>query len=74
MKALLNVVLVGILAVVSGCTVSHGVVKDVHTDATGNLVMEKCDVKAYLAFYGLIAADENCRMEPISTQAKQAQR
>lgn len=61
-------------AALTGCTVSHGVVKDVHADTTGQLVMTKCDVKSYLAFYGLIAADENCREEAISTRATQARR
>lgn len=51
------------VALLSGCTVSHGVVKDVHSDGQGNLVVHKCDIKAYLAFYGLIAADENCTVE-----------
>ena len=64
----------GVLLGLSGCTVSRGVVKDIHTDATGNLVMQKCDVKSYFAFYGLIAADENCHDEPISNQATQARR
>lgn len=53
----------------AGCTVVNGAVTDVTPKDDGTLIVRKCDVKAYLAFYGLIAATENCRNEikPVPT-------
>lgn len=65
MKTLMIAVsLAGLLA---GCTMSRGIVKDVHTDASGNLVMEKCDLKGYLAMYVIFAGEENCHEEPVKS-------
>lgn len=52
----------------TGCTVYHGGVKEVDlaidsTAKTGTLVVQKCDLKVYLALYGLVAAEENCRTD-----------
>lgn len=51
----------------AGCTVYHGGVKDVDLHIkdgkADKLVLQKCDLKVYLAFYGLVASQENCRTE-----------
>ena len=52
-----------VAALLSGCTVYHGGVKDVTPLKGGGLSMEKCDLKVYFAFYGLVAAEENCKTE-----------
>jgi len=61
MKALI----LGLVVVLSGCTMSKGIVKDVHADAKGGLVMEKCDLKGYFAFYVMVTGEENCRTEVV---------
>lgn len=55
--------LVGLLALLSGCTVYHGGVKDVTLLKDGGVALEKCDLKVYLAFYGLVTSEDNCRTE-----------
>ena len=47
-----------LMLLVSGCSLSKGVVKDVHADAAGNLVMDKCDI-TYIALYTMISPKEN---------------
>lgn len=51
----------------SGCTVYHGGVKDVNLHLKDgkpiHLAVEKCDLKVYLALYGVISSEENCKTE-----------
>jgi hypothetical protein len=56
--------LIGLLVVfISGCTVYHGGVKDVTMLKDGGMALEKCDLTVYLAFYGLVTSEDNCRTE-----------
>lgn len=51
----------------SGCTVYHGGVKDVTPLKDGGVSIDRCDLKVYFAFYGVVASEENC-----TTETKQA--
>jgi hypothetical protein len=55
--------LLGLLVLLSSCTVYHGGVKDVTLLKDGGVALEKCDLKVYLAFYGLVTSEDNCRTE-----------
>lgn len=52
----------------SGCTVYHGGVKNVTPLKDGSLSVDKCDLKVYFAFYGVVTSEENC-----TTETKRAQ-
>ena len=48
----------------TGCTISAGVVKDVRPAHDGQpMMIDRCDLVVYLAFYGLVTAERNCRTE-----------
>ena len=56
------------VCVFSGCTVATHVkdIRTVNRDAGPiRLEQEKCELKVYLAFYGLVASDSDCRWEAV---------
>ena len=59
-------VLLFLSGLASGCTVYHGGVKNVTPLKDGSLSVDKCDLKVYFAFYGLVASEENCTTETAS--------
>lgn len=51
-----------LLSILTGCTLSNGIVKDVRKNATGELIITKCDIK-YFSLYVMVADERNCREE-----------
>lgn len=68
MKSLIALFALMLSLSLSGCTVYHGGVKDVTPLKDGSLSVDKCDLKVYFAFYGLVASEENCTTETASVK------
>lgn len=59
------VLILGLLlsGLTTGCTVYHGGVRDVTLMKDGSVQLERCDLKVYLALYGIVATDSDCTTE-----------